>query len=98
MSQLSSKLHKNLYTDISLGQIYLPKLHENILKYYSWIYLKKSPLASTTASKWLLNLLQAFLTISLFKLVNASIILAFIPFIAQLAGAVEYSDCISAER
>ncbi len=35
MSKLSSKLRKNENnTDISFYQIYLPKLHKNILKYY----------------------------------------------------------------
>ena len=35
MGKLSSKLDKNENnTDISLHQIYLSKLHENILKYY----------------------------------------------------------------
>ena len=35
MGKLSSKLHKTENnTDISLNQIYLPKLYENILKYY----------------------------------------------------------------
>ena len=35
MAKLSSKLWKNENnTDISLYRIYLPKLHENILKYY----------------------------------------------------------------
>ena len=35
MIKLSSKLRRNENnTDISLYQIYLPKLYENILKYY----------------------------------------------------------------
>ena len=35
MGKLSSKLCKNEnYIDVPLYQIYLPKLHENILKYY----------------------------------------------------------------
>ena len=35
MCKLSSELHKNANrTNILLYQIYLPKLHENILKYY----------------------------------------------------------------
>ena len=35
MSKLTCKLHKTENnTDISLYQMYLPKLHENILKYY----------------------------------------------------------------
>ena len=35
MSKLSSKLHKNKNnTDILIYLIYLPKIHENILKYY----------------------------------------------------------------
>ena len=35
MGQQSPKLHKNeKNTNISHNQMYLPKLHENILKYY----------------------------------------------------------------
>ena len=35
MGQLSSKLYKNKNnTDISLYEMYKPKLHDNILKYY----------------------------------------------------------------
>ena len=41
------------------------------------IYSKKLPLASTTTSWRLGNLLQVLATISLFKLVNTAIILAF---------------------
>ena len=37
MHKLLTKLHKNENDfDISLYQIYLPKLHENILKNYSF--------------------------------------------------------------
>ena len=39
MSTLSSKLRQNVNsTDISFYQIYLAKLHENILKYF-WLDL-----------------------------------------------------------
>ena len=41
------------------------------------IYSKKSPLDSTMTSSRLQNLWQAFLTVSLFKLVNATVIFAF---------------------
>ena len=40
------------------------------------IYLKRSLMVSTTASKWLWNLLQIRPTVSLFKLVNTAVILA----------------------
>ena len=44
---------------------------------YNKVYLKESPLASTTASRWIRNLLQVFLTVFLFKLVNTGVIFAF---------------------
>ena len=44
LCQLLSKINKNKNnTDISLYQIYLQKLHENILKYYRLNLFKKSP-------------------------------------------------------
>ena len=80
--KLSSKLCKSINnTDISFYQIYLPKLHENILKYY-WINLfKKLTLASTSTSRQLPNLLKAFSIFSLFKLINTAIILTFTSFL-----------------
>ena len=42
MSKLSFKLHKNKdNTEILLYQIYLPKLHENILKYCRFTSFKE---------------------------------------------------------
>ena len=67
MGRLPSKLCKNKNnTDISLYQIYL---HENILKYYR--------LNCFSHDRQLCNLLKAFPTVSLFKLVNAAVIFAF---------------------
>ena len=79
IGKFSSKLCKNKKdTDISLYQIYLPNLRANIFKYsINFIYLKKkSLLASTMASK-LRYLLQVVLMGFLFKLLNATITLAF---------------------
>ena len=45
IDELSSKLHKNGNNyDISLYQIYLPKLYENILKYYRLNLFKEIPI------------------------------------------------------
>ena len=57
--------------------MYLPKLHENILKYYRLNLFKEIRLASTMVARWLWNLLQAFLMVFLFDLLNPAIILAF---------------------
>ena len=70
MRKLSSKLRKNENNiDISLYQIRLPKVHENILKYYRLNLFKQISLASITDSRRLLNLLEVFPTVFLFKLV-----------------------------
>ena len=41
MGKLSFKWRKNQNKSVSLYQIYLPKLHENILKYYKLDLLKE---------------------------------------------------------
>ena len=51
------------------------KISQNIIEL---VYSKKSRLALTTAFIRLRHLLQAFQTVSLFKLINAAVILAFI--------------------
>ena len=59
MGKLSSKLRKKENnTDISLYQIYLLKLHENILEYYTLNSFKKSLLDSTTVYRQIRNRLQ----------------------------------------
>ena len=63
-----------MINQFTMDEIYLKKLNS----------LKKSLLASITASRQLWSLLQAFLTLSLFKLVNAAVILAFSSFLALL--------------
>ena len=78
MGELSSKLRKNEDdTEISLYWIYLLKLHKNILKYYRSNFSKKSPMTLTAAFRRFQKLALAFPTVSLFKLVNAAVILAF---------------------
>ena len=81
--QLSSAIGKSLswlwetenYAYISL----IRYIYQNYMK-ISWNTLdeisQKSLLALTTASRWVWNLLQV-LKVSLFKLVNATVILAF---------------------
>ena len=77
MSKLSSKLYKNKNnTNILHYQIYLPKLLENILKYYR-LKLFEEITTGINHGLQLGSLLQAFLTVSLFKLVNTTIILAY---------------------
>ena len=78
MSKLFSKLRK---MKITLTSHFTRYINENYMKIskstIDYINSKKLPLASTSASWRLQNLLQAFPTISLFKLVNAAVVLTF---------------------
>ena len=77
-----SKLCKNENnTNISLYQIYLPKLQENILKYYRFNLFKEIAIDFNHGIGTIQNLLQAFPTASLFKLLNAAVILPFSSFL-----------------
>ena len=66
---------------IILTSRFIRYIYQNYMKIswntIDWIYSKKLSYASTVASRWIQNLLQAFPMISLFKLVNAAIILPF---------------------
>ena len=69
------------YAKIILTFHFIQYIYQNYMK-ISWntidlIYSKKSPLTSTTDSRWLWNFLQFFLMVSLFKLANIADILAF---------------------
>ena len=59
-------------TNISLYPIYLPKLHENILKYYRFNLFKEIAIDFNHSLYMTLEILKDFLTVSLFKLVNAA--------------------------
>ena len=72
MGQLSSKLHKNK-NNSNTYQIYLLKLHENILKYH-WLNLFKEIDIGFNHNLWTTSV---FLAASLFKLVNAAVIVTF---------------------
>ena len=72
MDKLLYKLHKNENNaDILLYQVYLPKLHENISKYCKSNLFKE---IAISFNHGLLNLLQAFMIATLFKLVNTAVI------------------------
>ena len=70
-SKLRNKKIKD-NTNILLTHLYLPKLYKNILKLQTK-FIKKNNIQQT-ASRWLRNLLQAFPTVCLFKLVNAAVV------------------------
>ena len=75
MGKLTSKLRKHENnSDILLYQIYLPKFHVNILKYYRLNIFKEIVISF---KKDLQNLRYAFSTVSLFKLVDVTFILIF---------------------
>ena len=59
-----------------LNQIYLPKIQEYTRK-YDRVCLKKSAFDSNAVSVRLRKLMEVFMTVSLFKLKNAAVILAF---------------------
>ena len=78
MGKLTSKLHKNEnYTEISLYQIYQPKLHENIKKFYRLNLFKEIAIGFNNGLQTTSESPLAFPTVSLSKLVNAGSILAF---------------------
>ena len=81
MGRLSFKLRKNKnYTDISHYQIYLPTLHENVLK-YNWLNLFKEIAIDFNHGLWTISESPESLFDGLFfKLVNVAIILAFSSF------------------
>ena len=77
VGKLSPKLRKTLSNcDISHKHIYqnYMKISENTI---DEVHSKKSPLASILASRRLQNLPRSFPMISLFKLVNVAVIIAF---------------------
>ena len=61
--------------NISLYHIYLLKLYENILKFNSLNLFQETAIGLNRDPSPLWNLLQAFLVVLLFKLVNAVVIL-----------------------
>ena len=78
IGKLSSKLRKNSNNaDISFYQVYLPNLHDKILKYYRLNLLKEIAISFNHGLQMSSESPQAFPIFSLFKLVNSAIILAF---------------------
>ena len=68
MGKLSSKLHKNENnTGVSLFQIYLPIIHENILKHFRLDWFKKVAISFNHGFLTTSNLLQAFPLVFLIK-------------------------------
>ena len=75
MSKLSSKLCRNENNiEISFYQIYLPKLHENILKYSRLSLFKEIAIGFTYGLQTTSESLQVFPKVSLFELINAVIL------------------------
>ena len=72
--KLLSKLYKmKKSSDILICQVYLPKLHENVLKYYRLNLFKEIAISYNHGLKMTSESPKTFLTVSLVKLVNATI-------------------------
>ena len=84
VGELWSKLHKKNKNDtnISLYQIYLPKLHGNILKYYESNLFKEIPIVFKHG--FFHGRLDKFLNVAIILSLNSSLVLHRVLFVSNL--------------